>query len=224
MTSGNFKTGERPGRKTIVKVMDILKGEYILHELARITGKDPFKVLIGGILSARTKDTQTAPVCQELFKLADSPAKLMKIPESKLQELIRPIGFYNQKSRALRDTCTILIKDHKGLVPDSLEELIKLPGVGRKVANLVLANAFGKDAICVDTHVHRITNRLGWVNSKEVLQTEMQLMELVPKNRWRDINFVFVRHGQECCHPVSPFCSRCQVTNYCGKKGVGKSR
>lgn len=208
----------------INRVIDTLKNAYELHELAQVTGKDPFKVLIGGILSARTKDTQTAPVCRELFKMADSPAKLLKISESNLAALIKPIGFYNQKGRAVRETCRILIEEFGGKVPQTIDELLTLPGVGRKVANLVLSNAFGKDAICVDTHVHRITNRLGWIDSKDPPDSEIKLMEIVPKKRWREVNFVFVRHGQECCHPVSPFCSRCPVAGDCAKAGVGKSR
>ncbi len=214
----------KPNAAGVSRILDLLKAEYELHELARVTGRNPFRVLIGGILSARTKDTQTAPVCKALFKIADTPAKLLAVKDEVLLNLIRPIGFYNQKAKAVKETCRILVEDYSGKVPDTLEELVQLPGVGRKVANLVLSNAFGKDAICVDTHVHRITNRLGWVLSRDVLDTENQLMKLVPKKRWRDVNFVFVRHGQERCFPQSPVCSGCPIFENCARIGVGRSR
>ncbi|MEP0813777.1 MAG: endonuclease III [bacterium] len=205
-------------------VLDKLAAEYRTHELAEVTGRDPYRVLIGGILSARTKDTQTAPVCRKLFKIAPDPLKLAAVPERKLKELIRPVGFYNQKSKAVRETARILLDAHGGTVPSTRDELMALPGVGRKVANLVLSVAFGQAEICVDTHVHRISNRLGWVESDDVLDTEMQLRELLPASRHRTVNFTLVRHGQECCLPVAPYCSACPVAEFCARVGIGRSR
>ncbi len=211
-------------RNTVSKVIEVLNESYTIHELARLTEADPFKTLIGGILSARAKDTQTAPVCRELFARAKTPRELLDIPDIELVDIIHSIGFYNQKARAIRKTASMLLEIHGGNVPDTLEELIKLPGVGRKVANLVLSVAFDKDAICVDTHVHRITNRLGWINAKTPSETEIELMKISPKMIWKKMNHVFVRHGQECCHPTSPWCSRCPIYIYCARTGVERSR
>jgi endonuclease III len=210
--------------KIIQIVIQILDSSYELHELARVTASDPFRTLIGGIMSARAKDTQTAPICKSLFSRATSARKLLEIPEKELIEIIRPIGFFNQKARAIRETAKLLLEKYDGRVPDTLNELIEFPGVGRKVANLVLSVAFGKDAICVDTHVHRITNRFGWISTKTPEETETALMEIIPKKLWRFTNHVFVRHGQECCHPTSPWCSRCPVYSYCKRDGVVRSR
>ncbi|MCD6119780.1 endonuclease III [bacterium] len=224
MVAPIYRIGRRKASRRISAVIDRLNTSYKRHELAEISGSDPFRVLICGILSARAKDTQTAPVCRKLFELADNPASLLVIPKAKLKSIIRPIGFYNQKTDALRKTCRILVENYEGDVPETFEELVKLAGIGRKVANLVLSVAFGKDAICVDTHVHRITNRLGWVESNDVLDTEKQLMALVARRRWRTLNYVFVRHGQECCHPLSPWCSRCPIEKWCAKVAVTRCR
>jgi endonuclease-3 len=217
-------TKKQASESRITKIIGILERSYDKHDLARITAADPFKTLVGGILSARAKDTQTAPVCCRLFARATDAQSLLAIPEPELIEIIRPIGFYNEKSRSLRRTCEMLIERRGGRVPDTLDELTALAGVGRKVANLVLSVAFGKDAICVDTHVHRITNRLGWVETEDVLATEMRLMQIVPRKLWRIVNFVFVRHGQECCQPTSPWCSRCPIASSCARVGVARSR
>lgn len=210
--------------RVISRVLDRLASEYETHELAQLTGKSAFRILIGGILSARTKDTQTAPVCKALFALAEDARAMRKITETQLKKIIRPIGFYNQKARALRETCRMLLEKHGGIVPGTREELMEFPGVGRKVANLVLSTAFGQPAICVDTHVHRISNRLGWVETDDVFDTETALSEILPLSRHATINRAFVRHGQECCHPVSPRCSVCPVAKACAKVGVTRSR
>lgn len=192
--------------------------------LTSISSKDPFKVLISTILSLRTKDETTAEASRRLFEKADTPQKMMELSEKELQKLIYPVGFYRVKAKNILNICAILIKNYKSQVPDNLEELLKFNGVGRKTANLVVSLGFGKPAICVDIHVHRISNRLGYLKTKNPFETEMKLREKLPGKYWIDYNSVLVAFGQKICRPVSPICSACAVEKYCSKVGVIKSR
>jgi len=215
--------------KTFLKVLDILEKEYpkwnapVVTLLAQHT-KDPYKVLISTIISLRTKDEVTAKASERLFKLADNPFDMVKLSEEQIAKAIYPAGFYKNKAKTILEVSKTLIEKYNGKVPDKLEELLKLKGVGRKTANLVLSLAFGKPAICVDIHVHRICNRLGFVKTKTPEETEFELMKKVPKKYWSKINNLLVAFGQTICKPVSPLCSKCPVEKYCEKVGVERSR
>ena len=186
--------------------------------------KDPYKVLISCILSLRTKDSTTHQASVRLFKKADSFPKLVKLSSASIKKLIYPVGFYRKKARVLLDIGKKVINEHGGKVPSRLEDLLKLKGVGRKTANLVLGLSFNKPAICVDTHVHRISNRLGWIKTNSPLRTELALNKIMPKNYWIRLNTVLVAFGQNLCLPVSPLCSKCAVKKLCKKSQVYKSR
>ncbi|MFH1080885.1 MAG: endonuclease III [Pseudomonadota bacterium] len=195
----------------------------IVSHLAEM-GQDPFKILISTLLSLRTKDETTTDATARLFRLAQSPAEMLQLPEAVIIEAIYPVGFYRNKARTIHDICRELINRHQARVPDTLEELLALKGVGRKTANLVVSLGYGRPAICVDTHVHRISNRLGYVATKTPEQTEQALRSKLPVRYWRDYNTLMVAFGQHVCRPVSPFCSRCPVRSYCDRINVGKSR
>lgn len=197
--------------------------EPIVTEVSRTTDH-PFFVLVSTILSLRTKDEVTREASRRLFRRARTPRELLSLPEDSLAELIYPVGFYRTKARTLRAICGELLDRYDGKVPDELEELLKLKGVGRKTANLVITLAFGKAGVCVDTHVHRISNRLGYVGTKNPEQTEMALRAKLPKEYWVEFNDLLVTYGQNVCKPVSPFCSRCSIRTYCKRVGVVKSR
>jgi len=182
--------------------------------------RDPFRVLISCLISLRTKDEVTDIASRRLFARADTPAQMLKLHERKIAELIFPAGFYRTKAKHIREISRALMHDHKGRVPDNLDELLKLKGVGRKTANLVLTVAYGKPGICVDTHVHRISNRLGWVKTKTPEQTEMALREILPRRCWIPINDWLVTFGQNLCQPVSPWCSQCPLEKDCPKISV----
>jgi endonuclease III len=188
------------------------------------TERDAFKVLISTILSARTKDDVTAAASTRLFAAAPDAAALAALPVARVEELIFPVGFYRTKARSVVDTARRLLERFEGRVPDTLEELVTLPGVGRKTANLVLTEGFRKPGICVDTHVHRITNLWGYVTTRAPLETEMALRARLPRSQWIDINRTLVAFGQQTCLPVSPWCSRCPVEEWCPKIGVGRTR
>ena len=185
---------------------------------------DPFKILISTIISARTKDEVTGPATERLFAVAVTPEEMLRLPEEKIEKAIFPAGFYHTKARAIRKASKELVERFGSRVPDTIEELLTLPGVGRKTANLVVTLAHNKAGICVDTHVHRITNRWGYVKTKTPHETEQALRKKLPKKHWIAINTILVMHGQNICKPVSPFCSRCPVTNCCARLGVTRSR
>jgi endonuclease-3 len=187
-------------------------------------GQDPFKILISTLLSLRTKDETTAAATARLFGLAQSPAEMLQLPEAVISAAIYPVGFYRNKARTIHAVCRELIERHRAHVPDTLEELLALKGVGRKTANLVISLGYGRPAICVDTHVHRISNRLGYVVTKTPEQTEQALRLKLPAPYWALYNTLLVAFGQHVCRPVSPFCSRCTVSAYCDRKNIGKSR
>lgn len=193
-------------------------------ELMQIQTRDPFKVLITTILSARTNDKITGPVAKRLFEHIKNIEDIEKIKISELEKLIYPVGFYKTKARHLKELPRTLKQEFNRTIPSTVEELTKLPGVGRKTANLVVAVCFNKHAICVDTHVHRIMNRLGYLKTKTPLQTEMQLREKLPRKYWIKINSLFVALGQNICQPITPRCSQCPIYNYCNRIGVVKSK
>lgn len=186
--------------------------------------KDPYRVLISCILSLRTKDETTASAGRRLFKAAHAPRTMLRLTAQRIQRLIYPVGFYRNKSRSIREISRRIIADFSGKVPHTFEELLSLPGVGPKTANLVLGLGFGIPAICVDTHVHRISNRLGWVRTKTPGETEYALRKLIPERYWIRLNTFLVAFGQRVCVPVSPYCSRCSVYASCKRSGVGRRR
>ena len=183
-------------------------------------GATPFQVLVSTILSLRTQDAVTGQAAQRLFAVADTPEAFLALGAAAIERLIYPVGFYPTKAKRLMEISQILLTQYGGGVPDDLDELLKLPGVGRKTANLVLVEGFRKDAICVDTHVHRISNRLGYVNTKTPQETEFALREKLPRKYWARYNELLVGFGQVICRPMSPFCSKCPVAAMCARKGV----
>lgn len=185
---------------------------------------DPYLVLIGTLLSLRTKDETTEKAMEKLIKRAKTPQELLKIPEEELQKLIYPVGFFRIKSRTLRDVSEIIINKYGGQVPDSIDELLTIKGIGRKTANLVITEGFGKPGICVDTHVHRISNRLGVVSTKNPHETEESLRRVLPKQYWIIYNTLLVTFGKRICKPISPLCSTCSLSQICKNIGVGLHR
>lgn len=184
----------------------------------------PFRILVATLLSLRTKDTLTAVVAPRLFAHADTPAAMLALGEQRIAELIYPVGFYHNKARSLIAIAHMLLERYNGAVPSDLEALLALPGVGRKTANLVRTAGFGLPGICVDIHVHRITNRWGYVATKDPDATEMALRTMLPAQYWIPINRLLVTWGQNICHPTSPRCSNCPVATYCARIGVTRSR
>jgi endonuclease-3 len=215
--------------RDIVKVIRILKAHLKKWDLPVTTAlaerkSDAFKILISTVLSSRTKDEVTAAATERLFALATTPEKMLKLSEETIARAIYPVGFYRSKSRHVREICRSLIGQFHSKVPDRIEDLLSLKGVGRKTANLVLALAHQKDGLCVDTHVHRISNRLGYVTTKSPKETEFALRKKLPRRYWIIFNTLLVAHGQNICRPVSPLCSRCPVHDYCDRRGVTTSR
>lgn len=207
--------------KDIDEVMTILIAETkkmpmpIVTEIKLTSGRDAYKILVSTMLSLRTKDSTTRDASIRLFEKAANPKDMLKIPEETISELIYPVGFYKVKAKSILETSQILIDKYNGVVPDSIDELLTLKGVGRKTANLVVTEAYDKDGICVDTHVHRISNRLGYISTKNPLETEMALRGKLPKKYWRIYNDTLVVYGQNLCKPISPNCYLCKITEYC---------
>ncbi|SMO32374.1 endonuclease-3 [Balnearium lithotrophicum] len=213
----------------IRKIIEILRKEkknwdVPVVSLMAQTGSDPFKILVSTVLSLRTKDKVTEEASNRLFQVVKSPEDLLKLTEEEISNLIYPVGFYRRKAKSLKEIAKILVEKYGGKVPSTIEELLKLPGVGRKTANLVVTLGFGKPGICVDTHVHRIMNRLGYVKTKTPEETEFALREKLPKEYWIEINELLVALGQHICHPTSPKCSQCPISGLCPKVGVKRRR
>jgi endonuclease III len=187
-------------------------------------GRDPFIILFSCLLSLRARDVVTYGVCKKLFARARNPHEILAIPLAELEELLYPLGFYRKKAQVLREVARTLIDTFSGKVPGTQEELLSLKGVGRKTANLVLGEAFLIPAICVDTHVHRVANRLGIIDTKTPEETEYELMRIIPKKDWIELNRYLVTWGQNICVPQSPWCSKCVLLPYCDQKGVIKMR
>ena len=186
--------------------------------------RDPFQVLISCLISLRTKDAVTAEASARLFRLARTPRVMGDLPAGKIAQTIYPAGFYRTKAKTIKSLCRTLMEKHGGKVPDDMETLLTLKGVGRKTANLVLTIGFGKPGICVDTHVHRISNRLGIVQTKTPEQTETALRQVLPPRYWILYNDLLVTFGQNVCKPISPLCTKCPVNALCARLGVGKHR
>jgi endonuclease-3 len=205
------------------RVLTRLAGCYDIDRFRR-THRRPFRILIGCIISLRTKDEVTEAATERLFRRAATPERMSRLAEGTIAKLIFPAGFYRRKATQIAKISRILVREHAGRVPSEIDDLIALPGVGRKTANLVVTLAYGKPGICVDVHVHRICNRLGWIETAQPDETEQVLREVLPRRHWIPINETLVRHGQQVCKPVSPLCSRCPVARSCGRVGVDRSR
>jgi len=215
--------------KTLGLVLATLQKEAKTWNVPIVTlvaerSRDPFQILVSTLLSLRTKDETTTAASHRLFARADNPKAMLQLSAHEIEKLIFPVGFYKRKAKNLLEVSRIVLEKYKCAVPDDLDELLSLPGVGRKTANLVLTLGFGKPGICVDTHVHRITNRFGYVSTRNPEHTEMALREKLPARWWMPINDILVAFGQSLCRPTSPWCSRCKVEKYCEKIGVVKSR
>ena len=192
--------------------------------VVRLYGRDPFLILASCILSLRTKDSVSLAASQRLFEHAKTPQELLHLSTQSIEKLIYPTGFYRQKTKQLHAICRMLLDKFDGTVPHTREQLLSLPGVGPKTANLVLSVGFDIPAICVDTHVHRISNRLGLINTKTPEETEIALKKLLPEQYWSEYNRLMVMWGQNICVPISPFCSKCVLLPLCEQKGVIKKR
>lgn len=186
--------------------------------------RDPFRVLIACVLSLRTKDKTTAEASRRLFALADTPRAMLTLPARRIEQAIYPVGFYRNKAKQIKAICRRLLSHYGGRVPDSIDELLTLHGVGRKTANLVVTVGYGRPGICVDVHVHRISNRWGYVKTRTPEETEQALRKKLPKQYWKSYNDLLVPYGQNLCLPVSPWCSKCALAKYCDRVGVTKSR
>ena len=195
----------------------------VVTEMAGLS-RDPYQVLIACLLSLRTKDETTGPAARRLFALADTPEQMVTLTPAQVKQAMYPVGFYKTKARTVLDISQILIDKYESRVPDEIDELLVFKGVGRKTANLVVTLGFQKPGICVDTHVHRISNRWGYVETKNPEGTEMALRAILPKRFWIGYNDLLVAFGQTLCHPTSPKCSLCPIERYCEKIDVKRSR
>ena len=203
----------------VKKVFSLLEKNHSQTMLEKLANFTPFQLLVATLLSARTKDSTVIPIVQRLFKKYHGPKDILKIPIKELEKEFYAIGFYRVKSRNVKKLAEILMEKFQGKVPQTLEELTSLPGVGRKTANCMLNYVFHKPAIAVDTHVHRISNRLGWIKTKTPEQSEGALEKIIPKDEWVNVNKLLVGHGQTICTPVNPKCEECLISKYC-KYGI----
>lgn len=205
-----------------IKVLrrEVPKWETPIVTLMAETYQSPFRVLISCILSLRTQDATTAKASHRLFAVADSPKATLKLTAKKIEKLIYPVGFYRTKAKNILEICRTLIAQHGGKVPDEINQLLKFKGVGRKTANLVVTLGYNKPGICVDTHVHRISNRWGYLKTATPEKTEFALRAKLPKQYWIEYNNLLVNFGQHLCRPISPLCSACPVKKYCAQIGV----
>lgn len=209
--------------------MRLLEAAAVSWETPAVTvialkDRSPFRVMVSCILSLRTKDTTTGPASARLFALADTADKMLALSQNDIEQAIYPVGFYHTKAGQIIEISRELVENYGGVVPDRVEELLRFKGVGRKTANLVVTLGYGKPGICVDTHVHRICNRWGYISSKNPEETEFRLRDVLPGKYWLRINDLLVAYGQNLCKPVSPHCSTCSLSHLCMKLGVGKCR
>jgi len=215
---------------TLQSVLRILRREIrkwkvpAVGDVAERAVDRPFETLVATILSLRTKDAVTAQAADRLLSVAPTPSAFATLTVPLIAKLIYPVGFYRTKAAHLKETCRILCAQYGGRVPDDIEELLKLPGVGRKTANLVVTVGYDGYGICVDTHVHRISNLWGYVKTRNPEETEFALRRKLPRRYWKTYNDILVTFGQNLCVPVSPWCSRCPVKQYCEKVGLKRSR
>ncbi|MEW6455204.1 MAG: endonuclease III [Acidobacteriota bacterium] len=204
----------------IEKIIKTLKKESSRFKAPTVTEisentRSPYQVLVTCLLSLRTKDEVTGNASKRLFKLADTPEKMLKISTKKIEKAIYPVGFYKTKAKRIKEISKILVERYHSKAPDTIEELLKFKGIGRKTANIVLVYGYGKKALPIDTHCHRIPNRLGWIHTKTPEQTELELRKLIPERYWMDFNDLFVQFGQNICKPVKPNCPECPIKKYC---------
>ncbi|MCF7910073.1 endonuclease III [Candidatus Pacearchaeota archaeon] len=219
-------------KKTIEKTMQILEKHFNFRERTTLNrmrnipqkNREPFKILISCLISLRVKDEVTEKVSEELFKIAQTPEELIKISDKKLEKILFSSGHYKKKTKTLKSVSKELIEKFNSLVPQTKQELLSIKGIGPKTANIVLSFAFDQQVIPIDTHCHRIPNRLGWFKTKTPEQTETELMKILPTKYWAEFNGIFVLFGKSVCVPVSPFCSHCPVRKYCKRINVTKSR
>ncbi|MCG8431959.1 MAG: endonuclease III [Candidatus Omnitrophica bacterium] len=210
----------------VIKALSKQVKPFIIPSVTVVSheGNDPFKVLVSCLLSLRTKDQTTIEASRRLFTVAADPERMLQLSAKRIERLIYPVGFYRRKAAVIRALCRRLVAEHGGRVPGTRDELLKFKGVGRKTANLVMGLGFSKPAICVDTHVHRISNRIGWVKTRTPDETEQALENVLPRRYWIMINTLLVTFGQNICLPVSPWCSRCSLSRQCPRRGVKRSR
>ena len=218
-----MKRGDIPAVNRVL-ARDYARRKAPIIELIKAQTDDPFKILVATILSARTKDACTAEVSGRLFKVVTKPDDLRAFTQAELERQLLPIGFFRTKARHLRALPDVLDKEFGGRIPETIEELCRLPGVGRKTANLVMTAAFDRHAICVDVHVHRICNRLGLIRTRTPFETEMTLRRILPRRYWKTWNRYLVSYGQTICRPTRPFCGICPIAAYCDRVGVGTPR
>ena len=209
----------------MLEIIKILRKEYKEKPVVSGNYRDkPFFVLISCILSLRTKDNVTRLASERLFKKVKNCKDVLNLNIKEIERLIYPVGFYKTKAKRIKEICKTLLENYNSKVPSNFDELLKLKGVGRKTANLVIGVSFGKPSICVDTHVHRISNRFGIVKTKNPYETEFALMKKLPKKFWIEWNELLVMHGQNTCKPISPYCSICSIKKFCKRINVTKSR
>jgi len=216
-------------KKHISKIMETLNKyfeKYNPPTIRRTSKKtrDPFKILISCLLSLRTQDKNTGKASEKLFAVADTPEKISRLPVNKIEKLVYSSGHYKKKARIIKHVSKILIEKFKGKVPNTKQELLSIKGIGPKTANIVLSFAYNKSVLPIDTHCHRIPNRLGWLKTKTPEQTEKELEKILPRKYWKEFNTTFVLFGKTICQPVSPLCSKCPVEKYCKKVGLKRSR
>lgn len=223
---------ERPAglQNRIKRILHILRiqsknfASPALDQIIQEFGTNPFYILISCLLSLRTKDTTSIPVSKALFEKVKTPRDLVAIPLQKLEEIIYSIGFYKKKALIIKSVSQELIERFAGVVPSTEQELLSINGIGQKTAAAVLGYAFNKPALCVDTHVHRLSNRLGFVTTKTADQTRQNLQQIIPQKNWTELNYLLVTWGQNICTPIGPRCSECSISHLCPKIGVLKSR
>jgi len=211
---------------TNIKIIEVLKEEYKdrLTALDDSSLKDPFQILISCLLSLRTRDETTIEASKRLFSIAKSPEEVLRLSKEDIEKAIYPVGFYRKKAETIYEISRRLVEEYNSSVPDMIDELLKFKGVGRKTANIVITHAYQKPGIAVDTHVHRISNRLGLVSTKNPEKTEFALKKVIPEEYWISLNSLFVIHGQTICTPLSPKCSKCVIRAYCKRVGIKKFR
>tara|TARA_Y100000310_G_C20681603_1_gene816290 strand:- start:99 stop:761 length:663 start_codon:yes stop_codon:yes gene_type:complete len=216
--------------ENIDKIMSQLEKHFnytertTLNRMRNYKKIDPFKILISCLLSLRTRDENTEKTSKNLFSVASTPEQILNLSTKKLEKLIFSSGHYKKKARTLKHVSKTLIENHKGKVPDNKEKLLSIKGIGPKTANIVLNFAFNQQVLPIDTHCHRIPNRLGWIKTKKPEQTEKELEKILDKKYWKEFNGIFVLFGKTICQPISPWCSKCPVNLYCPKIGVIKRR
>jgi endonuclease-3 len=206
--------------ETMGRVLDVLANTYEVHPMGELTQQDPYKVLVACVLSLRTKDEVTIPASERLFAMADTPENMVKLSAEMIEKLTFPVGFYKTKARTILEFSQKLLDDFEGKVPKTIDELLTFKGVGRKTANLVVGLGHGLPAICVDTHVHRICNRMGYIQTQTPEETETVLRAKLPLPYWNIINTMLVLHGQQTCKPIGPRCDVCPVAECCAQIDV----